>query len=192
MKGNTLTTGEVAGYCGVNFRTVLRWIERGLLNSYQLPGRGDNRIPVEDFLAFLREHEMPIPAELSDRGSRILIVEDEPPMAQAIQRILRDGGFATTIADNGFAAGAQIALLRPALVTLDLRIPGIGGIDVLRFIRQTERLRSTRVLVVSAMPRGELDRALTAGADDALRKPIEPAELMEHVRRLTGVRAQAS
>lgn len=192
MNGNTLTTGQVAGYCGVNFRTVLRWIERGLLRSYQLPGRGDNRIRVEDFLAFLQEHEMPIPGELQDRGNRILIVEDEAPMAQAIQRTLRSGGFSTTIAANGFTAGAQIALLRPVLVTLDLRIPGIGGIDVLRFIRETERLRSIRVLVVSAMPPRDLDEALEAGADDVLRKPFEAPALIERVRRLTGCYAQAS
>ena len=49
---NTLTTGEAAKYCGVNFRTVIRCIERGHLKAYKLPGRGDNRIPVKDCVRF--------------------------------------------------------------------------------------------------------------------------------------------
>ena len=66
MAIETLTTGEIARYCGVNFRTVIRWIKRGHLRAYQLPGRGDNRVELEDFLEFLREHRMPIPEELKD------------------------------------------------------------------------------------------------------------------------------
>ncbi|MDO6805884.1 helix-turn-helix domain-containing protein, partial [Wenyingzhuangia sp. 1_MG-2023] len=54
-----LTTGEVAKYCGVNFRTVIRWIERGHLEAYKLPGRGDNRVPVAGFVRFLQSNEMP-------------------------------------------------------------------------------------------------------------------------------------
>jgi len=59
----TLTTGEIARYCGVNFRTVIRWIKRGYLNAFQLPGRGDNRVEVEDFLIFLKKNNIPIPEE---------------------------------------------------------------------------------------------------------------------------------
>lgn len=64
LERQVLTTGEVAKYCGVNPRTVIRWIERGHLKAYHLPGRGDSRVEVHDFLSFLREHEMPIPEEL--------------------------------------------------------------------------------------------------------------------------------
>lgn len=59
-----LTTGEIAQHCGVNARTVIRWIKRGYLNAYQLPGRGDNRVAVEDFVNFLKAHDMPIPEGL--------------------------------------------------------------------------------------------------------------------------------
>ena len=58
-----LTTGEIANYCGVNFRTVIRWIQRGQLRAYQLPGRGDNRVEVHNFIAFLRENNIPIPRD---------------------------------------------------------------------------------------------------------------------------------
>lgn len=64
MSKHTLTTGDIAQYCDVNSRTVIRWIRRGHLRAYQLPGRGDNRIDVEDFLDFLWQHKMPVPEEL--------------------------------------------------------------------------------------------------------------------------------
>ena len=64
MEKRTLTTGEIAQYCGVNFRTVIRWIKRGYLNAFQLPGRGDNRVEIGDFMAFLEKHNIPIPEEL--------------------------------------------------------------------------------------------------------------------------------
>jgi excisionase family DNA binding protein len=63
VEKRTLTTGEIAQYCGVNFRTVIRWIKRGYLDAFQLPGRGDNRIEVEDFLVFLKKNNIPIPKE---------------------------------------------------------------------------------------------------------------------------------
>lgn len=65
----TLTTGEIAEYCDVNSRTVIRWIQRGHLRAYQLPGRGDNRVAVEDFLRFLKRHRMPVPEELQSNLS---------------------------------------------------------------------------------------------------------------------------
>jgi excisionase family DNA binding protein len=67
-----LTTGDLARLCGVNYRTVLNWIKRGYLPTYKLPGRGDNRITVQEALRFMREHDLPIPdelAQLEDAGS---------------------------------------------------------------------------------------------------------------------------
>jgi excisionase family DNA binding protein len=183
----TLTTGEIAKYCGVNFRTVIRWIERGHLKAHQLPGRGDNRVEVRDFLAFLRAHEMPIPEEFLDRSRRVLVVEDDAAMAAAIQRTLRRAGFETQIASDGFRAGTLLGTYLPGVMTLDLRMPGIPGLDVLKFVRLAERLKDIRILVVSAMPRKELDEALAAGADDVLEKPFRNQDLVEKVARLAGV-----
>jgi excisionase family DNA binding protein len=183
----TLTTGEIAKYCGVNFRTVIRWIERGLLKAHQLPGRGDNRVEVHDFLAFLRANEMPIPEEFLDRSRRVLIVEDDAAMAAAIQRTLKRAGFETRVASDGFRAGTLLGTFLPGVMTLDLRMPGIPGIDVLKFVRLAERLKDIRILIVSAMPRKELDEALAAGADDVLEKPFKNQDLVEKVSRLAGV-----
>jgi len=190
LNKRALTTGEIAGYLGVNFRTVIRWIERGHLKSFKLPGRGDNRVTVENFLAFLRANDMPVPDELrppvDGKAQRVLVVEDEPPMARAIERVLRQADFEVKVAGDGFTAGALFSVFNPAVATLDLRIPGMGGREVLQFVRETERLRDTKILVVSAMPRAELEAAREAGADDFLEKPFENEDLLTKVRALAG------
>ena len=193
LEKKTLTTGEIASYCEVNFRTVIRWIKRGHLKAYQLPGRGDNRVVLEDFLAFLREHRMPIPDELDPAGKgedegkpRVLIVDDEESMAKTIERALRRAGYETQITLDGFQAGALVESYRPHLMTLDLRMPGLGGEDVVRFVRSQESLNELKILVVSALAQNDLDAALAAGADDALSKPFENKELVDKAGRLVG------
>lgn len=181
-----LTTGEVAKYCGVNFRTVIRWIERGQLKAYQLPGRGDNRVEVQAFLNFLVENGMPVPVEFQKQSQRVLIVEDDLSMAKSIQRVLKRNGFETAIAPDGFKAGSMINTFNPAVVTLDLKMPGLSGYDVLKFIRSDDRFRHIKVLIVSAMPSKEIERAMTAGADDMLSKPFKNEVLVEKVSRLMG------
>jgi excisionase family DNA binding protein len=184
-----LTTGDVATYCCVHVRTVIRWIDRGLLKAHQLPGRGDNRIAVADLLAFLHAHAMPIPDELRGRNQRVLIVEDDPNMAAAIQRVLRQAKFDTCVALDGFQAGSLLGTYRPLLMTLDLRMPGIPGLDVLKFVRLSEALKQTKILVISALPQGAMEEAIAAGADATLPKPFENQDLLDKVARLAGIDA---
>jgi len=187
LEKRSLTTGEIAKYCGVNFRTVIRWIKQGHLKAYQLPGRGDNRIEVQDFLNFLREHDMPVPEEFQERSRRVLIVEDDPLMARNMQRILRRGGFETQIASDGFSAGTLVKTFSPAVMTLDMKMPRLGGLEVVKFVRGTEGLKDIKILVVSAMPQKDLEEALKAGANEVLEKPFKNEDLLEKVSRLAGV-----
>ena len=186
-KKRILTTGEIAEYCGVNFRTVIRWIDRGILKSFKLPGRGDNRVQIQDFLDFLRVHDMPVPEELQETSRRVLIVEDDRGMARAIQRALQRAGFETEVAVDGFSAGALFGTFKPAVATVDLQIPGMSGLEVLKFVRSKEDLKGTKVLIVSASPPDDLDAALFSGADDVLEKPFSSKILVEKVCRLAGV-----
>lgn len=214
MKKRVLTTGEVAAYCGVNFRTVIRWIKREQLNAYQLPGRGDNRIEIDDFIAFLNKHNMPVPDDLQaqlqenvkvlekndlqtnklprkkkrpakakpQENRRVLIVDDDHPSARAIERTLRRAGFETEIAMDGFSAGALMQVFSPTVMTLDLMMPGLGGFEVLKFMR--ERSTDIRILVISGMPSQQLAKALEEGADDTMAKPYDNEMLVEKVKHL--------
>lgn len=187
----TLTTGEIAEHCGVNFRTVIRWIDRGLLKAYKLPGRGDNRVQVRDFLSFLHQNNMPIPETFGPNDRRALIVDDDPAAAKAIQRTLRQAGFDTRIASDGFGAGTLLESFEPSAVTLDLNMPGIGGLEVIRYIRENPRFASVKILVVSALDQARLDEAVASGADDALAKPYRNEELVNRVLAMVGATESA-
>jgi len=180
-----LTTGQIAKYCGVNYRTVIRWIERGKLKAYQLPGgRGDNRVEIADFLAFLKAHQMPIPIELATPSRRVLIVDDDPAITKMIQRVLDRAGYETQVAQNGFRAGALLGTFSPNVMTLDLEMPGLGGMEVLEFVRATDKLKLTKVLIISALHESHLQKAIDAGADAALQKPFHNQELIQSVEAL--------
>ncbi len=183
----TFSTGAIAGYCGVNMRTVIRWIERGELAAFRLPGGGNNRVTEAEFLSFLRRNEMPVPPELEQRGDRILIVDDDRGVSGAIQRVLRRGGYTTMVAEDGFRAGALLGAFRPDLVTLDLAMPALDGFDVIRFIRQHQCYHHTRILVISGQDEIQLRRARELGADEAISKPFANTSLVSLVQQMIGV-----
>lgn len=185
-----LTTGDIAKFCGVNYRTVNRWVQRGELKGFQLPGRGDVRVRRDDFLVFLKTHNIPVPNPFQvNEIPRILIVEDTRDMATAIQRVLQGMGLETQIAGDGFRAGVLVRDFNPHLVTLDLKIPGFSGLEVLRYIRNDPQLASIRLLVISALPEAKLQEAKEAGADDIIGKPFENEELTQKVMNLLNLEA---
>ena len=182
---HALTTGEIAEYCAVNLKTVLRWIERGDLKAYKLPGdRGDNRVEIEHFISFLRKNNMPIPQEFQQKTKRILIVDDDIKAAEAIKRSLHTKGFEMEIAQDGFQAGLLLKSFRPALITLDLHMPGMSGIEVIKYIRGNPEFAGIKILVISAMGQAELKDAVQNGADDALAKGFSKTELIKKIENL--------
>jgi two-component system, OmpR family, response regulator VicR len=182
-----LTTGEIAKFCGVNFRTVIRWIDRGILKSYKLPGRGDNRVMVHDFVGFLKQNNMPLPDQFSNLSRRVLIVDDEPSMAKSIQRVLRDKDYETEIASDGFIAGSKLESFSPTVMTLDLMMPGMSGLEVVRYIKKESRFSHVHILIISALQQHLIDQALDAGADDFLNKPFSNSDLITKVNNLSGI-----
>ena len=182
-----LTSGDVARYCGVHFRTVIRWIDKGSLKAYKLPGRGNNRIEEQDFVDFLKTHGLPIPEEFQNGADRVLIVVDEHAMAAAIQRVLKRAGFETRVAHDGFSAGSMLASFKPALMTLDLSMPHMNGFEVLDFIAKEKMYQNLKVLVVSALGEEKLSLAKTAGAQECLSKTFENKMLLAVVNEILAI-----
>lgn len=184
----SLSTGEFAKFCGVGHRTVLRWIKVGYLDAFQLPGRGDNRIPVEECVRFMRENKMPVPKKLGDAVTppRILVVEDDPGMVKMIEQHLKEYDVSLHIASDGFRAGADLMKIRPHLLMLDLKIPQLDGFEVLKFVQENEDLKDTRVLIISGAGPDKMDKAKIKGADAVLRKPFRPEDLLKSVEKLLG------
>ncbi len=109
-----LTTGEVAKYCGVNFRTVIRWIERGHLDAYKLPGRGDNRIPVPSFVQFLQSNNMPVPDELDQGGKTLLLLTDNEDFSSELASFVRRAGWEPLLTTDPLQFGYLLAEQQPA------------------------------------------------------------------------------
>ncbi len=178
-----LTTGDIAKLCGVNFRTVIRWIQRGHLKAFQLPGRGDNRVQVADFIAFLKENGMPIPEELQPSGRRVLLVQGDEKAGLAMDKALRGAGFEIELATDGFSAGALAGSFRPAVMVVDVGTKGVDGARAVELIRADDRLALTRVIALApaTTSRKKREQLLAAGADEVLDRALEPAELVDRV-----------
>jgi excisionase family DNA binding protein len=123
-----LTTGEAAKYCGVNFRTVIRWIEKGHLDAYKLPGRGDNRIPVDTFVDFLRQNDMPVPDELVANDRRLLLFSLQYSGARELAADLRRNNWDVVLADDPVQLGYLLAKDKPsALLMMDFNHADIAA-----------------------------------------------------------------
>ena len=112
----------------------------------------------------------------------ILVVDDDAKIVRLVRTYLEREGFRVVEASDGRSALAAIALEAPALVVLDLMLPEVDGLSILRAVRRTDR---TPILMLSA--RGSTaDRiaGLTEGADDYLPKPFSPAELVVRIKRI--------
>jgi two-component system phosphate regulon response regulator PhoB len=124
-------------------------------------------------------------------GLRVLVVDDDQRVRTVVSWQLEADGFTVSEAGDGAAALTQIECDRPDLVVLDLSLPGIGGLDVLRRVRDLDETTPLPVIVLSGRS-GETDRiiGLDLGADDYLVKPFSPGELAARVRsvlRRTGI-----
>jgi DNA-binding response OmpR family regulator len=111
----------------------------------------------------------------------VLIVEDEPTIAEIVCRYLSRAGYSARTAGDGLEAVAAATSRRPDLIVLDLMLPGIDGLEVMRRVRAAEG-RPIGVILLTAKG-DEHDRiaGLRLGADDYVAKPFSPAELVARV-----------
>jgi len=115
------------------------------------------------------------------RGS-ILVVDDEPTIAEVVCRYLERAGYETRCAGDGRQALRLAEEERPDLVVLDLMLPGIDGLEVMRRLRRlNERQRSSVILLTAKGEPTDRVIGLRLGADDYVAKPFSPAELVARV-----------
>lgn len=111
----------------------------------------------------------------------VLVVDDEPTIGEILARYLERAGYRAAVAHDGPQALALSASLQPDLVVLDVMLPGIDGLEVMRLLHESEHRPA--VILLTAMA-GESDRisGLRRGADDYVAKPFSPGELVARVQ----------
>ena len=119
---------------------------------------------------------------MPDSSRRILVVDDEPTIANTVQAYLEQEGYTVYTAMDGLAALKAARAFRPDLVVLDIMLPGMDGIEVLRRLRQES---DVYVLMLTART-DETDKivGLSVGADDYLTKPFSPREMVARVKAI--------
>lgn len=193
MEKKLLTTKNIAEYCHVTQRTAVQWINEGKLKCFRTLGK-HIRVYNEDFIGFLEKHHIPVPEELtasagSNGKKRILIVDDEESMVDAIRRLLKQTGlYDLDVAYDGFEAGQKFAEKKPDLIILDLRMPGCDGYQVCSYIRKSLDNRKVKILAISGMASDTegAKKIMRLGADEYLLKPFTNAELKSKIRHLLG------
>jgi DNA-binding response OmpR family regulator len=122
---------------------------------------------------------------LETRQERVLVVEDNEHAAYLLRTLLERAGYSVIVSPDGRDALAKLASMEPVdLVMLDLMLPYVSGYQVLIEARQNPKWQRVPIVVVTARTL-EMDavRALETGANDFVRKPFLPEELVARVRR---------
>lgn len=113
-------------------------------------------------------------------GTRIMVIEDEPSIAEVVSLYLRRAGFQVEVISDGQSGMEALARQMPDLVVLDLMLPKVDGLAITRWLRD----RSNVPIIMLTARREETDRiaGLEMGADDYVVKPFSPQELVSRVR----------
>ncbi|WP_406676727.1 response regulator [Neomoorella carbonis] len=117
---------------------------------------------------------------MNAKGARILIIDDEPPIRRLLKVTLRAHGYELAEASSGQEGLYQAAVLHPDLIILDLGLPDLDGLEVIKRLREWSRAP----IIILSVREQENDKikALDAGADDYVTKPFSMGELLARMR----------
>lgn len=126
-----------------------------------------------------------MPASPAERPARILIAEDDAQSAELLEAYLAGTGYEVQSAADGQEALTKIQAWRPDLILLDVMMPRISGFQVCKQVRSDPATRAVAILMITALDQpSDVERAVDAGTDDFLTKPINKNELLLRVESL--------
>ena len=121
-------------------------------------------------------------------GPHVLLIEDEPNIAEAIQFVMARDGWQVSVFGQGTGAVAEIARLRPDLVILDLMLPGKSGLEIVAQLRAETATQSLPVMMLTAKGLArDREAAIRAGVSLFMAKPFANAEIVARARGLVGI-----
>jgi excisionase family DNA binding protein len=169
---------------GVGLNTVKRWISSGDLRGICTPG-GHWRITKDDLYAFMRSNGMPIPDRNRATPARVLIVDDDPSVCTLLEAVLEQADFTSEVQSvhDGYTGLMRLGAWRPDVLLLDILMPGINGLEVLRRIRADPDLGNLAIVVITSIydQPGLVQAAKSAGVAAILPKPVETCRLLDIV-----------
>lgn len=119
---------------------------------------------------------------LSSEGKYILVVDDLADNLLLLKTVLEAEGYVVEVASNGSSALEKVEAMPPDLLLLDVMMPDMTGYEVAQRIRQSERLASIPIVLITAYDEIKSSQGKLVGADDFIRKPIDFDELLSRVR----------
>jgi CheY-like chemotaxis protein len=121
--------------------------------------------------------------------SKILIADDNPTNVELLEAYLSDIDCDMAVAVDGRDALDKVAAFQPDLLLLDIMMPKLSGFEVCRTIKDDPTTHQTMVLMVTALNElGDIERAVAAGCDDFLSKPVNKLELLKRVENMLKLR----
>ncbi|OPX24983.1 MAG: two-component system response regulator [Planctomycetales bacterium 4484_123] len=125
-----------------------------------------------------------------ERPSRVLVVDDNAQNLELLVEYLQSmGGVQTATATDGLEALEVVRIFRPDLIVLDIMMPRMSGFEVCQKLKADPETRDIPILMVTALNEmGDIERAVEAGTDDFLSKPVNRLELVTRVRTLLKLR----
>jgi excisionase family DNA binding protein len=179
-----VTPTEAARRLGVAQSTIRRWIDGNLIQAFRTVG-GHRRVDLETLRLFAVKRGLPFldpeTEEMDETRGGLLVVDDDQALLDLLvgelERALPNLEIHATT--SSFEAGALAASVVPDVIFLDLRMPGMDGIEVCRIIRGRPELRETRIAAITAFHRDPrmVEAFLAAGGDRVFAKPADIDEI---------------
>jgi len=171
-----MTPNEVAELLRVSPVTIRQWAQKNWIKAATTAG-GHRRFLRKDVEEFARQRGM----ELSSDGPpRVLVVDDNRSFARYLADLLASQSLEIETAHDGFDAGRKVLQFDPAIVLLDLKMPGMDGFSVCRQLKDDETTQNIRIIAMTGYytPENE-SNIIKAGAEACLAKPFDKAVLFD-------------
>jgi excisionase family DNA binding protein len=185
---NVLTTGDVARICNVAPRTVSKWFDSGQLKGYRIPGSKDRRIPVNELIRFMKQHNMPVPAMPIGR-MRVMIVDSNVESATTVAETLKtQTDYEVKVVKSNFETGTAVHKFTPHVLLVNLLAKDIDAEEICKTIRADEELQTIKIIALANhLASGEAIALMQKGFDGYVSKPGDVSEVIRKIEEATAI-----
>lgn len=174
------TTGQVASICNVAVRTVVKWFDTGIIESYRIPLSNDRRVTRSNLIKFLRENNFPL--GFLREEIRVLIIGDGVDDVKKVRDALPlNGQFMCAIARNGFEAGIRAMESHYDFVVIDMLIGRSEAMAIAATIKEMQNYEHTILIAVANEDDGDNARLIEAGFDEVYQRPLDHQALAKRL-----------